>query len=93
MKMRFLSLEGQKFTKLTLPVANKIYLTRVHCIFDGDAYFVELTDREWVIDKRTDYPADEKNHISLLIYRICTKKIILNRLAFFVTLCLIQTPN
>jgi dihydrofolate reductase len=52
---------GSEIYRLILNKADKIYLTRIHGIFDGDAYFIDIHDNEWEETKKTDCPADEKN--------------------------------
>ena len=41
--------------------AGKIYLTRIHGTFEGDAYFIDIQKDLWAETKRADFPADEKN--------------------------------
>ncbi len=41
--------------------ADKIYLTRIHENFDGDAFFPDIAINEWDETLHTDFPADEKN--------------------------------
>ena len=39
-----------------LPLADRIYLTRVRAEIEGDAYFPELDMREWQVVDAQDYP-------------------------------------
>ncbi len=39
---------GERIYRDTLPVAGRIYLTEVLCEADGNAYFPELDEQEWV---------------------------------------------
>ena len=41
-----------------LPLADRIYLTRVHANPDGDAFFPDLDPAEWRITEREDFAAD-----------------------------------
>ena len=41
--------------------ANRIYLTRIHHAFDGDAFFPQINESEWQLVKERNCPADEKN--------------------------------
>ena len=41
--------------------ANRIYLTRIHHRFDGDAYFPEVSDKDWNLVQSRFCAADEKN--------------------------------
>ena len=38
---------GEEIYNLFLPIANRIELTRVHDIFDGDAFFPEIDLSKW----------------------------------------------
>jgi len=40
---------------------NKIYLTRVHTIIDGDTFFPALNEDEWELISNEDFSADEKH--------------------------------
>ena len=42
-----------------LPMADRIYMTRINGTFDGDTFFPELDDKEWQVVDRVDFPADE----------------------------------
>lgn len=44
-----------------LPLAQRIYLTRVHTVTQADAFFPDVELREWVVREANTYPADEKN--------------------------------
>ena len=44
-----------------LPLAERIYLTRVQAAVDGDTYFPELDARQWRAISREDHRADEAN--------------------------------
>lgn len=52
---------GEQIYKLFLPLADNIYLTRVHAEFDGDKFFPEVDPSEWREVSREIYRADEKN--------------------------------
>lgn len=53
---------GEEIFKLALPQATHVYLTLVRTnIEGGDAFFPELPEDEWVLQKQTDFPADQKN--------------------------------
>ncbi len=38
---------GAQIYRLALPHAEKVHLTRMHCVVEGDASFPELPKREW----------------------------------------------
>ncbi len=52
---------GGEIFKTILPKADRIYLTRIHHSFDGDAFFPEIKLSEWQLIKERNCPADEKN--------------------------------
>jgi dihydrofolate reductase len=52
---------GGEIYKQALPVADKVYLTRVHTKLDGDITFPELAENEWQQTYNLDFPADEKH--------------------------------
>lgn len=52
---------GDEIYKQTLASCNKIYLTRVHQYYDGDAFFPELSADDWQEIEKIDYLPDEKN--------------------------------
>ena len=54
---------GAEIYRQVLPLANRIYLTKVHQDFDGDTFFPEINDQEWQETQREDFSADEKNSI------------------------------
>ena len=51
---------GQIFEE-GLPVTDRVYITRVHTVIEGDAFFPVLPDSEWQLFSRLDFPADEKH--------------------------------
>jgi len=53
---------GTDFYRQLLPKADRLYLTRVHAEFEGDARFPELDEREWREVERTDCAPDENNN-------------------------------
>ena len=53
---------GAEIYKLMLPKANKVYLTRIDANFeDADAFFPELSPKEWQMTSEQAHQADEKN--------------------------------
>ena len=61
---------GESIYKLALPIVKKIYLTRVHGTFEGDAHFPELNESEWQLVKSEPHTNDEKNPLDydFLVY-------------------------
>ncbi|HAN19979.1 MAG TPA: dihydrofolate reductase [Bacteroidales bacterium] len=52
---------GGNIYKQALPIADRIYLTKVHHVFDGDTFFPEINMNEWIEKSRHDFEPDEKN--------------------------------
>jgi dihydrofolate reductase len=52
---------GAMLYKTALPVANKLYITKVHTSVDGDTFFPEIDGNVWKITKSEFVPKDEKN--------------------------------
>jgi dihydrofolate reductase len=44
-----------------LPLARRIYMTRVHVDLDGDAFFPELTEADWQETSREAHDADNRH--------------------------------
>jgi dihydrofolate reductase len=51
---------GQIYAE-ALPVADKIYMTRVHTVVEGDAFFPAIDETKWKMVSNVDFPADEKH--------------------------------
>jgi dihydrofolate reductase len=54
---------GQIYAE-AIPIADTIYMTRVHVTIEGDAYFPEIDETRWRLESNKDFPADEKNMYS-----------------------------
>ncbi|MFY0640787.1 MAG: type 3 dihydrofolate reductase [Bermanella sp.] len=52
---------GATIYELTLPLADRLYLTHVHANVEGDAYFPEVDFSSWHEVERADYSASETN--------------------------------
>lgn len=52
---------GGEIYAQALPVAQRIYLTRVHTSLEGDTWFPEFSEKEWELLSNLDFPADEKH--------------------------------
>jgi len=52
---------GAEIYKQTLSLCDKIYLTRIHHSFEGDAFFPELPPTDWTLTEEKEHLADEKN--------------------------------
>ncbi len=62
---------GADIYKQSLSVADKIYLTRIHHIFEGDAHFPEIDVTKWELVSEQVHHPDEKNQyaFTFLEYR------------------------
>lgn len=50
---------GGKIFEQMLPKADRIYMTRVNALPDGDTFFPEISTEEWQIVDQENFPADE----------------------------------
>jgi dihydrofolate reductase len=55
---------GGEIYKQAMPLAQRIYLTRVHGTFEGDTYFPVVEEQQWELLSNLDFPADEKHAYS-----------------------------
>ncbi|HVB03737.1 MAG TPA: dihydrofolate reductase [Chitinophagaceae bacterium] len=56
----FISGGGEIFRQ-SFGLLNKIYITRIQAIIEGDAYFPEIPVSSWSLVREDPFPADEKN--------------------------------
>lgn len=59
--MEAMVIGGAQIFAATLPVADRLYLTEVHAVIDGDVFFPEFQRERWRIVARDEHAADEKN--------------------------------
>jgi dihydrofolate reductase len=52
---------GDSVYKIALPIAQIVYLTRIHHKFDADAFFPKLEESQWQLESEEHHEADEKN--------------------------------
>jgi dihydrofolate reductase len=52
---------GEALYRLTLPLAQRIYLTRVHAVIEGSVRFPALQVSDWKESRREDYRANARN--------------------------------
>ncbi|WP_205512451.1 dihydrofolate reductase [Longitalea arenae] len=52
---------GGEIYRQTLPITQRVYLTRVHASVEGDTYFPELNTADWELLSQLDFTADEKH--------------------------------
>jgi dihydrofolate reductase len=58
---------GAQIYEQALPIANRIYLTRVHVHLEADAFFPAFSVDEWNLTNSNDFEADEKHAYSFSI--------------------------
>jgi dihydrofolate reductase len=52
---------GGEIYKWAFSIADKIYITRVQAILDGDTFFPVIDEAEWVLVSNEDFQKDEKH--------------------------------
>ncbi|GEO08602.1 dihydrofolate reductase [Segetibacter aerophilus] len=52
---------GGEIFKDAIKKADRIYMTRIHTILDGDAHFPEIEEKKWKLISKRDCFADEKH--------------------------------
>jgi dihydrofolate reductase len=59
---------------LSMPLVDRIYLTKIHHAFEGDTFFPELNMDDWNITEKRDFEPDEKNEYPFTILTLDKKK-------------------
>src|SRR5579871_631550 len=52
---------GGKVYAESMSIADKIYMTRVHTVIDGDAFFPAIDEKKWKLESNIDFRIDEKH--------------------------------
>ncbi|HWB93751.1 MAG TPA: dihydrofolate reductase, partial [Puia sp.] len=52
---------GGEIYRESISIADRIYMTRVHAVLDGDTFFPEIDEAQWTLASNLDFPADEKH--------------------------------
>lgn len=52
---------GGEIYKEAMPKANRLYITRVHAVLQGDTYFPSFDEQKWKLISARDVKADEKH--------------------------------
>ena len=52
---------GGEIYKGAMPVADRIYMTRVHAVLEGDTFFPVIDEKDWKLVSELAFPADEKH--------------------------------
>ena len=58
---------GAEIYRQTIDVCSRIYLTRIHHSFEGDAFFPELNMKDWNLLSSKHHAPDEKNKYAFTI--------------------------
>ena len=53
---------GGEIFKDNITNVDKIYITRVHAVVEGDAYFPEIDPSQWNLISNLDFPADDRHN-------------------------------
>jgi dihydrofolate reductase len=52
---------GGKVYEESISIADKIYMTRVHTIIDGDVFFPAIDETKWKLESDMDFQMDDKH--------------------------------
>ena len=52
---------GGEIYHQSMSIADKIYMTRVHTVVEGDTYFPVIDEGQWQMTSNLDFPVDEKH--------------------------------
>lgn len=52
---------GGEIYKQSMNIADRIFITRVHTIIEGDTYFPVIDEKNWKLVSNRDFSADEKH--------------------------------
>jgi len=52
---------GAQIYRAALPLTQRLYLTKVHAVVEGDVTFPDFSHDDWSQIERTDHPADARN--------------------------------
>lgn len=52
---------GGEIYRQSMSLADRIYITRVHAVLDGDTFFPEIDNKDWALASKEDFAADEKH--------------------------------
>ena len=52
---------GADIYRLAMPFTTRLYLTRIDAIIEGDTYFPEIDEKDWVEVSRNHHPADDRH--------------------------------
>ena len=64
---------GAEIYRLALPFADRIYLTMVHTVLEGDTFFPEFEMSDWLLQEDTRYDSDGR-HIYSFSFRLYERR-------------------
>ncbi|WP_409293742.1 dihydrofolate reductase [Peribacillus sp. SCS-26] len=64
---------GSEIFKLTLPIADRLYITYIDETFEGDTFFPAIDQNEWILVSNEKGPKDERNPYDYY-FRVYDKK-------------------
>ena len=66
---------GGQIYNISMEVANRIYLTRIHAEIEGDVFFPEIDEDVWGVTDQVEHPKDEKHEHSFTILTYDKKEV------------------
>lgn len=72
---------GAELFRMALPIADRLYLTKIHHSFEGDTHFPAIKNVDWELISEEKHSPDEKNKYSysFLVYNAVKKKLLLKQ--------------
>ncbi|MGC1243554.1 MAG: dihydrofolate reductase [Chryseosolibacter sp.] len=55
---------GAEIYRLAMPYTTRMYLTEIDAVIDGDTYFPDIDQDEWVEISREHHPADDRHRFA-----------------------------
>lgn len=55
---------GGEIFQQALPLADRLYVTRIHTVISGDTHFPDIDPSTWKLVDQKEFPADEKNQFA-----------------------------
>jgi len=65
---------GGEIFKQSMTLVDRIYLTRIHSVIEGDVFFPEIYSEEWEEISAVHHKADEKNKFDYSFLTLIRKK-------------------
>jgi dihydrofolate reductase len=59
---------GGSVYRQALPIVNRMYITKIHADIEGDVYFPNWDENEWILISQEDYLADDRNKFDYSFY-------------------------